>query len=371
MCIGFTRYTRLFVSSRALPIVSTSVRPDVAARAGERPVVEAGKVLTDPFGRRIDYVRVSVTDRCNLRCTYCMPADGMQWIPQDALLSYEEIARVVRVLAESGVRRVRLTGGEPTVRRELDRLVQLLASIAGIEDIALTTNGLLLRELARPLAEAGLTRFNISLDTLDAERFARLTRGGELARVLAGIDAVLALGLPAPTKVNAVVVGGVNDGEDPAALVRRFAGANVVVRFIEFMPFTDHDGWAGGKYVPLSGIRDRLVRELGIEPGASVAGSGPAEYWSVPGSTVRVGFIHPVSEHFCAACNRIRLTATGEIRPCLGHLGSVSLRDVLRGGGDDAALRVALADSLAAKPERHSFVEDPTEAKGGMSAIGG
>lgn len=357
--------------SRALPIVSTSVRPDVAARAGARPVVEAGRPLTDPFGRHIDYVRISVTDRCNLRCSYCMPAEGMRWIPQDDLLSYEEIARVVRVLAASGVRRVRLTGGEPTVRRELDRLVRLLAEISGIEDIALTTNGLLLRELARPLVDAGLTRFNVSLDTLDPVRFASLTRGGDVSRVLDGIEAVLALGLSAPTKVNAVVVGGTNDGDDPVALVRRFSGANVVVRFIEFMPFTDHEGWAGGKYVPLAAVRDRLVRELGIRPGASVAGSGPAEYWSVPGGTVRVGFIHPVSEHFCAACNRVRLTATGEIRPCLGHLGSVSLRDVIRGGGDDGALRAAIADSLAAKPERHNFVEDPAEAKGGMSAIGG
>jgi GTP 3',8-cyclase len=137
------------------------------------------------------------------------------------------------------------------------------------------------------------------------------------------------------------------------------------------MPFTDHEGWAAGKYVPLAGVRDRLVAELGLAPGASVAGSGPAEYWSVPGSTVRVGFIHPVSEHFCAACNRVRLTATGEMRPCLGHLGSVSLREVMRAGGDDDALRAAIAESLAAKPERHNFVEDPTEAKGGMSAIGG
>ena len=351
----------------ALPIVN----PDVAARSGVAPVVEAGRPLTDPFGRRIDYVRVSVTDRCNLRCLYCMPAEGMTWIPQEDILSYEEIARVVRVLAASGVRRVRLTGGEPTVRRELPRLVAMLAAIPGIDDIALTTNGLLLRELAKPLVAAGLTRFNVSLDTLDAARFASLTRGGDVVRVLDGIDAVLALGLPSPTKINSVVVGGVNDGDDPIALVRRFASVNAVVRFIEYMPFTDQEGWAGGRYVPLSTVRDRLVRELGIEPGATVVGSGPAEYWSVPGSSVRVGFIHPVSEHFCAACNRVRLTATGEIRPCLGHLGSVSLRAVLRGGGDDDALRLAIADSLAAKPERHNFVEDPSEAKGGMSAIGG
>lgn len=359
-------YTARSVGSRSLPIVDAST----AARTGAAPVVRAGEPLTDPFGRRIDYVRVSVTDRCNLRCSYCMPAEGMRWIPQAEILSYEEITRIVGVLAASGVRRVRLTGGEPTVRRDLDRLVASLAAIPGIDDIALTTNGLRLRELARTLVDAGLTRFNVSLDTLDATRFATLTRGGDLSRVLDGIDAVLELGLPRPTKINSVVVGGVNDG-DVVELVRRFEGRDVVVRFIEYMPFTDQDGWANGGYVPLTQVRDRLVRELGIVPGATVAGSGPAEYWSVPGGTVRVGFIHPVSEHFCEACNRVRLTATGELRPCLGHLGSVSLRDVMRGGGDDDALRAAIAEGLAAKPERHNFVEDPSEAKGGMSAIGG
>lgn len=341
------------------------------SRKGPTPVVAAGVPLTDPFGRRIDYVRISVTDRCNLRCSYCMPAEGMRWIPQADILSYEEIARIASVLAASGVRRIRLTGGEPTVRRELDRLVRLLAAIPGVDDIALTTNGLRLRELARTLVNAGVTRFNVSLDTLDPGQFAALTRGGEVARVLDGIDAVLELGLAHPTKVNCVVVGGANDGRHTVDLVRRFEGKDVVVRFIENMPFTDHEGWAGGKYVPLAAVRDRLVAELGIQPGAAVAGSGPAEYWSVPGGTVRVGFIHPVSEHFCAACNRVRLTATGELRPCLGHLGSTSLRDVMRAGGDDDALRAAIAESLAAKPERHNFAEDPTEAKGGMSAIGG
>lgn len=357
------RYTAPSVGSRSLPVVATAPLPP-------HVVVRAGQPLTDPFGRRIDYVRVSVTDRCNLRCSYCMPAEGMRWIPQAEILSYEEIVRIVGVLAASGVRRVRLTGGEPTVRRELDQLVRRLAAIPGVDDIALTTNGLRLRELARPLAGAGLTRFNVSLDTLDPVRFATLTRGGDVARVLDGIDAVLELRLPRPTKVNCVVVGGRNH-EDAVALVRRFEGRDVVVRFIEYMPFTDQEGWSSGGYVPLAQVRDVLVRELGIEPGANVAGSGPAEYWAVPGGTVRVGFIHPVSEHFCAACNRVRLTATGELRPCLGHLGSVSLRDVIRAGGDDDALRAAIAQGLSAKPERHHFVEDPSEAKGGMSAIGG
>jgi cyclic pyranopterin phosphate synthase len=326
--------------------------------------------MIDPFGRRITYLRVSVTDRCNLRCLYCMPAEGLKWLPHDSILTFEEIARVVRVMSEAGVTRVRLTGGEPTVRRDLIDLVRQIRAIPAIEDLSITTNGLALRSLARPLVDAGLTRFNVSLDTLDPARFSEMTRGGDVARVLDGIAAVLELGLPKPTKINAVVMGGVND-RDVVALVRHFADEPVVVRLIEYMPFTDLEGWSGGRYLPLASVRDELVRELGILPGAQVGGSGPAEYWSVPGARVKVGFIHPVSDHFCEACNRVRLTATGELRPCLGHVGATSLADVLRSGGDDAALRARIGAALGAKPERHFFAEDPAEAKGIMTTIGG
>ncbi len=346
-----------------LPIVeSVSAPPPGVASVGPDG-------MTDPFGRRVVYLRVSVTDRCNLRCVYCMPEEGLEWIPHEKVLTYEEIARIVRVLAGAGLKRVRLTGGEPTVRADLEVLVAQLAAIPGIEDLSLTTNGLKLKRLAKPLVEAGLSRFNVSLDTLDAARFAEMTRGGDVKRVLDGIDAVLALGLPKPTKINAVVVEGKNDG-DAVALVRHFAGrgARVVVRFIEYMPFTE--GWSAG-YVPLARVRADLEREFGIVAGADVDGSGPAEYWSVPGTGVSVGFIHPVSDHFCAACNRVRLTATGEIRPCLGHIGSVSLVETLRGGGDDDAVRAKIREALTAKPERHFFVEDPSETKGVMTAIGG
>lgn len=354
-----------------LPILPDPFTRSEAREAGrvEGPASMGPHGMIDPWGRRVVYLRVSVTDRCNLRCVYCMPEEGFDWIPHDKVLSYEEIARVVRVMAGAGLKRVRLTGGEPTVRADLEVLVSQIASIAGIEDIALTTNGLKLRRLAKPLVDAGLSRFNVSLDTLDAKRFAEMTRGGDVKRVLDGIDAVLELKLAKPTKVNAVVVSGVNDG-DAVALVRRFAerDARVVVRFIEYMPFTE--GWSAG-YVPLARVREDLERALGIVPGASVEGSGPAEYWSVPGTNVSVGFIHPVSEHFCAECNRVRLTATGELRPCLGHVGSVSLAETLRNGGDDDALRAKIREALSAKPERHLFVEDPSQAKGIMTAIGG
>ncbi len=353
------------MSSR-LPVVAESASP----RAGVRPIVEAGRPMVDPFGRSIDYLRISVTDRCNLRCVYCMPEEGLDWIPHAKILTYEEIARIVRVMAASGLRRVRLTGGEPTVRRDLVELVRQIASVRGIDDLAMTTNGLKLRALARPLVDAGMKRFNVSLDSLDPARFAELTRGGDVARVLDGIEAVLELDLPAPVKINAVVIGGVND-HDAVALVERFRDRNVVVRFIEYMPFTDLEGWKGGRYVPLAVIRAQLETAMGIVPGAHVAGSGPAEYWSVPGSAVKIGFIHPVSEHFCAACNRVRLTATGELRPCLGHVGATTLADVLRDGGDDDALRAKIADALASKPEKHDFAENPDEAKGVMTSIGG
>lgn len=323
--------------------------------------------MVDPFGREVRYLRISVTDRCNLRCVYCMPEEGLDWIPQESLLTYEEIARVVRVMAASGLKNVRITGGEPTIRRDLVELVRQISAVPGIEDVAMTTNGLKLRQLARPLVEAGLSRFNVSLDTLDPQRFATLTRGGEVERVLDGIKAVLELGLPRPLKINAVVVGGVNE-EDAGDLVEHYLDQKVAVRFIEHMPFTD--AWQAG-YVPLPKVREELVRRFGIVPGAQVAGSGPAEYWSVPGRTVKVGFIHPVSEHFCAACNRVRLTATGELRPCLGHAGATDLAQVLRAGGDDDALRERIALALAAKPEKHDFAENPEEAKGVMTAIGG
>ena len=358
------------MSSSALPILRTGEAP-VAVGQGDPSLVRVdARGMVDPFGRGIHYLRVSVTDRCNLRCLYCMPAEGMDWIPQERLLRYEEIARIVRVMAGAGLRRVRLTGGEPTVRRDLVALVGKIREIPQIEDLSITTNGLTLRTLARPLVEAGLSRFNISLDTLDPARFAEMTRGGDVSRVLDGIDAVLSLGLAAPTKINSVVMGGINDG-DAVALVRRFADAPVVVRFIEYMPFTDVEGWAAGGYVPLAGVRAQLERELGIVPGARVDGSGPAEYWSVPGSRVTVGFIHPVSDHFCAACNRVRLTATGELRPCLGHVGATDLAETIRGGGDDDALRARISEALHAKPERHFFAENPGETKGVMTAIGG
>lgn len=345
----------------------------VLPKAPQRALVAPGKAI-DGFGRRIDYIRVSVTDRCNFRCVYCMPAEGYEWIPRPEVLTFEEITRVARIFVGLGVRRIRLTGGEPTVRKDVVELVGMLKAIEGLDDLSMTSNGLRLPQLAGPLVEAGLDRFNISLDSLDAARFAELTRGADLATVLAGIDAVLALGLDKPLKVNSVIVGGVNDDE-PADLVRYFAdlGRRVVVRFIEYMPFTDHDGWKGGRYVPLDTVRDRLIEELGIEPREEpVIGNGPAKYWQMPDSAVTVGFIHPVSDHFCAACNRVRLSADGELRPCLGHVGAVDLRAKLRDPSvTDEQILEAVGQALDAKPERHLFAEDPTQHKGVMTSIGG
>lgn len=335
-----------------------------AARVGPGRAVDA-------FGRTITYLRVSVTDRCNLRCVYCMPAEGYEWIPRREVLTFEELARLVRVFAGIGVRRLRLTGGEPTVRKDVVELVRMLAAVDGIEDLSMTTNGLRLARLARPLVEAGIRRFNVSIDSLRTDRFAALTRGGNLSDVLDGIDAVLALNLSAPLKLNTVVVGGVNDDE-VVGIVRHFQDARIVVRFIEYMPFTDQEGWADGRYVALDSVRASLADAFGIRPiQGDVPGNGPAEYWEIPGRDVRVGFIHPVSDHFCAACNRVRLSADGELRPCLGHVGATSLRDLLRRGATDEQIREAIQGALHVKPERHFFAEDPGQQKGVMTAIGG
>lgn len=335
------------------------------------PTVDA---LLDRFGRMHTYVRVSVTDRCNYRCVYCLPEEGMHLLPRAELLSFEEIARVVRVLARAGVRRVRLTGGEPTVRRDLLALVRALSAIPGIEDLSMTTNGHTLAALARPLREAGLHRVNVSLDTLDPAAFARITRGGDLARVLAGIDAARAAGLT-PVKVNAVVMAG--DNEDAIeALARTFLphAADTVLRFIEVMPFdaTAH------RCVPAATVRARLaaLAPLVDEVAHATPGGGPARHalWGDPaeGPPLRVGFISPLTEHFCARCNRLRLLADGHLRTCLAHEDTPSLRALLREGADDDALDAAIRAIVRGKPAGHEAQAQGGRAfEGVMTGIGG
>ncbi len=319
------------------------------------PTQTLAEPLLDGFARRVRYLRVSVTDRCNYRCTYCMPEDLGKEIgfePKSAVLTFEEIVRVVSVFARLGVRKVRLTGGEPTVRRGLVELVGMIHAIPGIDHVAMTTNGHLLADLARPLAAAGLSSVNVSLDTLDPDRFHALTGRGELARVLAGIDAAVAAGLR--VKTNAVALAGTNESE-LVALVTDAWARGATPRFIEHMPMSDGQLYAHER--PLSAAAIRAVLEPAIGPLISAqradADPGPARYWRTPHG--EVGIISAMTEHFCEACNRLRLTATGDLHACLGHDDAISLRDVVRHGGDDGDLIRAIGGAVSGKRAGHLF----------------
>jgi len=328
--------------------------------------------LEDLHGRTISYLRISVTDRCNFRCTYCMPAEGVDPVARAELLSFEEYERIARVFAAIGVRTVRITGGEPTVRRGIVELVERIARIPGITDVAMTTNGMVLEALAGPLRAAGLTRLNVSVDSVRPEAFAELTRGEDVARVIAGIDAARAAGF-ADVKTNAVIVRGVNDADAPA-LVAWAWERGLVPRFIELMPMGEGERLvAEGKSVPNAEVRARLGNMIEDAPRGKTSGQGPAVYWLARGRPERkVGFIGAMTENFCAGCNRVRLTSTGELRPCLASLRGVSLRDQLRAGASDEALLALVAETLYGKKAGHEFVEGTgTNRLIGMSTIGG
>ncbi len=328
-------------------------------------------MLQDSYNRPIQYLRVSVTDRCNLRCVYCMPASGVPNIPHEKILRYEEIVRIVRLAVEMGIVHVRLTGGEPLVRKDIVELVRELAAIPGLDDLAMTTNGVLLATYAQPLAEAGLKRVNISLDTLSPERFRRITRLGSLERTLAGHQAALDAGLR-PVKVNTVVVRGLNDDEiiDLARLTMQPAWH---LRFIEMMPLGEGAHWTGDGVVPTAEIRARVAAAFGELTPVSQAGPGvgPARYYQLPGAEGTLGFISPVTEHFCFTCNRLRLTSDGKILPCLLSDLSFDLRTPMRAGADDAKMRDIFNQAVRAKPHRHHLADAPEEHKLPMSAIGG
>lgn len=324
--------------------------------------------LVDQWGRVHTYLRVSVTDRCNLRCTYCMPAEGLDWLPRSEVLSLEETARVVGVFASMGIRRVRLTGGEPTVRRGLVELVEAIASIEGIDDVAMTTNGLKLPTMAAPLARAGLSRINVSLDAIDADVFAEATRGGDVGRVLKGIEAAIEAGLT-PVKINAVMMGGVNE-DQLDRLVAHFSpmAEHVVVRFIEVMPFGErrHVSFTAAQ------MRERLARSYTLERLDVRLGGGPADTWRTAETGLRLGFISPLTEHFCAACNRLRLSATGALRTCLSKEDVPPLRDALRAGADDARVEQVIRAQVWGKVMGHeALTEGGTHFEGVMTRIGG
>ena len=314
-------------------------------------------MLVDRFDRRVDYVRMSVTDRCDFRCVYCM-AEDMTFLPREQVLSLEELYRAARAFTELGVRRIRLTGGEPLVRRDLVDLVDWMAELPGLEELNMTTNGARLARFADPLRRAGLTRLNISLDSLDAERFHRVTRTGRLDQVLEGIQAALEAGFR--VKLNTVILRGYNDDEIPELL--NFAlERGLDISFIEEMPMGEIDDHSrDNAHFPSEEIRERIREhhELISSPEQS---PGPSRYWRIPGHDIRVGFISPHSHNFCHLCNRVRLTVEGRLLLCLGNEHSVDLKPLLRESDDDAAVREAITRAMDIKPWGHDFRLAPGE----------
>lgn len=324
--------------------------------------------LSDSFQRPVNYLRISVTDRCSLRCIYCMPPEGVCLMPHDDILTYEEIYSVVSAAAELGVNKIRITGGEPLVRAKLPRLIRMLASISPIDDISLTTNGILLARYAAQLKSAGLRRVNVSLDTLNPDRFQQITRGGKMKDVLKGIDAALSCGLT-PVKINVVVMAGINDDELlDFAVKTRDEGWHV--RFIEQMPVAGNNILTP-QFVPVSEMRRRLEKLGQLEPCAVTVGNGPAKYFKLPGASGTIGFITPVSEHFCFSCNRLRLTADGKLRLCLLNDGGIDLRETLRKGASAAELKKLIEAAVASKPESHHLAQGCVPQNNSFSQVGG
>lgn len=326
-------------------------------------------MLSDKFKRRISYLRIAVTERCNFRCIYCMPAEGIPLAPRDELLSFEEIVRVVNVGAKLGLSKVRLTGGEPTIRRDLPQLVAMINEIVGINEIAMTTNGARLSELAKPLKQAGLSRINVSLDTLRAARNRELTRRDLLPAVLKGVDDALAAGF-APLKFNAVVLRGINDDE-LCDLLEFAHGRDAQMRFIEYMPMGSARADERNRTVNMGEMLERLRERFDLVPEANNL-SDPARAWVCRRSGARVGFITSMSEHFCDSCNRMRLTAEGGLRPCLHQDAEVDVKAVLRGGGGDNEVEDAFRRAAGLKWAGHqmnAFV--PIYSRKEMLRLGG
>ncbi|MFQ5347716.1 MAG: GTP 3',8-cyclase MoaA [Rhodothalassiaceae bacterium] len=322
------------------------------------PLQAPAMPLVDPFGRQVTYLRVSVTDRCDFRCTYCM-AEEMTFLPRRDLLSLEELDRLCSAFVTLGVRKLRLTGGEPLVRRNIlwlfERLGRHLASGA-LDELTLTTNASQLARHAAALRAAGVRRVNVSLDTLDAEKFAAITRRGRLEQVLAGIEAARAAGLA--VKINTVALRGINDDEFDALI--RFAGERACdLTLIETMPLGEIDGDRTTHYLPLSAVRAELAERWSLED-IDYRSGGPARYVRIRETGRRLGFITPLTHNFCESCNRVRLTCTGTLYMCLGQEDRADLRAPLRAGADDAALADAIRAAIRRKPKGHDFVIDET-----------
>ncbi len=324
--------------------------------------------LIDNFGRRINYLRLSVTDRCNLRCSYCMPADGVDKLVHGAILSYEELFRIASAAVAIGVEKIRVTGGEPLVRKGIVPFLARLAAIPALRQLVLTTNGMLLPEMAADLRRAGVQRLNISLDSLKQDTFRTITRGGDVQRVLAGIDAAVAAGFP-PPKINMVVMRGVNDGE-VADFARLTLDHPYTVRYIEYMPATREENWQRLS-IPAGEILDRLASAYELEPVEKGEMAGPSQDFRIRGAAGTIGVISAVSGHFCGECNRVRVTSTGMAKSCLFSDETLDLRPYL-GTDDLAPLAEALRRLVECKPERHGIDGERVEHSAfSMAKVGG
>ena len=328
---------------------------------------ELDKQLIDPFGRRVEYVRLSVTDKCNMRCFYCIPKGFKDFEEPENWLTFDEVERLMRIFADLGVRRVRLTGGEPLVRKNLPELAARLSAIPGIEDLSLSTNASLLSEHAVALKEAGISRINVSLDSLQHERFNEIT-GGRLQTVLDGLQAAKSAGLN-PVKINVVAMKGLNDDEFES-IVDYCLENDFTLRFIETMPMGSTGKDALDYYYDLQKLKKRLQKRFSLIPGM-MPGGGPARYFQVKGTELRIGFITPISQHFCETCNRVRVSVNGTLYLCLGQNDKVELRPLLRDGSTDEQLREAIVAALALKPMRHEFKDEPGQIVRLMSQTGG
>lgn len=317
--------------------------------------------MVDQFGREITYLRISVTELCNLRCRYCMPMEGVCKKAHDEMLTEDELVQAVEVAAALGIRKVRVTGGEPLVKKNIVSICRRIAAVPGIEELCMTTNGVMLPELARPLREAGLQRVNISLDTLDAEKYTYITRIGRLEDAIAGIEAALAAGFE-KVKINAVLIGSFNDDEIPALaeLTRQYP---VDIRFIEMMPMYNSGDFDKDSFLPYTKVLEVMPELVPVSPDGGVA-----KLYTLPGARGRVGLISPINAHFCAECNRLRLTADGKLKPCLHSAAEYSIK-----GLDRAGMRAVMESTIYQKPKWHGELNAVNRSQAGrnMNQIGG
>lgn len=308
--------------------------------------------LRDRFFRPIDYLRISITDRCNLRCLYCMPSEGICPATHKDILRYEEITRIAGIAVRLGVRKIRLTGGEPLTRRNISYLIASIKNIQGIQDLSMTTNGVFLERSARKIAEAGLDRVNVSLDSLKSECYREITRGGDLGSVMKGLEAAGQAGLK-PIKINMVPIRGINDNEI-ASFARMTIDTDYQVRFIECMPSANIDFWSPDKYMTTDEVK-KIIEPMGTLIPVRIRKNGPSKYFRFKGAKGVIGFISALTHHFCNDCNRLRLTADGKLRPCLFSETEIDLKSAVRRGASDDEIERLLRLAIALKPEGHKI----------------